>query len=105
MIHRLLSPQLKSFGVEIETEIEYRKGPFFLLGVNIIAIDWIILLKHFHDEVSQRKNDWSLLVSLRGISIEDIEKEDEDKVEIAKWRFVLNSLFRMTRLEILEQVS
>ena len=41
-------------------------------------------------------------MSVRNISIVDIEKEEE--IEVAKWKFVLNSLFRMTRLEILEQL-
>ena len=83
--HSVLSPQLKKSGVEIQPDIKYREGPYFILSVNFVTIDWIIVMRHFNQRVREKENAWS----------------DSNH---SKWRFVLNCLFRMTRLEALEQI-
>ena len=45
--------------IEINTEIEYRKGAFFILSVNVLSIDWIILMKYFHKLAKKRKEAWA----------------------------------------------
>jgi hypothetical protein len=57
-LYRLLTPKLKRRGVTIETEIEYRVGPYFVLAVNIKTIDWWKLLKATHKESVQRQIRW-----------------------------------------------
>lgn len=53
-----MAPQLKRRGVAIETEIEYRVGPYFVLAVNIISIDWTKLIKYSHRLVTKQKKEW-----------------------------------------------
>jgi hypothetical protein len=45
-------------GVTIETEIEYRVGPYFVLAVNIKTIDWWKLIKSTHKDSLQRQARW-----------------------------------------------
>ena len=47
-LYRFMVPQMKLRGITIETEIEYRVGAYFVLGVNINEIDWITLMRHTH---------------------------------------------------------
>uniref|UniRef100_A0A7S3Q6W0 VASt domain-containing protein n=1 Tax=Chaetoceros debilis TaxID=122233 RepID=A0A7S3Q6W0_9STRA len=55
-LYRLFPVQLKGIGAEINTDIEYRKGAFFILSVNVLSIDWIILMRHFHSQGKARKS-------------------------------------------------
>ncbi|KAL7565140.1 hypothetical protein ACA910_021520 [Epithemia clementina (nom. ined.)] len=57
-IYRLLTPRLKRRGVTIETEIEYRVGPYFVLAVNVLRIDWRQLLKATHKVVRLQHERW-----------------------------------------------
>ncbi len=45
-------------GVTIETEIEYRNGPYFVLAVNVKTIDWLKLIKFTNKEVAERNSRW-----------------------------------------------
>jgi hypothetical protein len=49
---------LKRRGVTIETEIEYRVGPYFVLAVNVITVDWQKLIKATHKDVIIRNARW-----------------------------------------------
>ena len=51
-LYRLMEPQLKPRGVTIQTIIEYREGQYFVLAVNILKIDWILLMKWVAVQVS-----------------------------------------------------
>jgi len=53
-----MTPRLKRRGVTIETEIEYRVGPYFVLAVNISTIDWRKLIRATHRDVVQRNARW-----------------------------------------------
>lgn len=44
--------------MNIETEIEYRVGPYFVLAVNVSSIDWTRLIKATHKDVELRKARW-----------------------------------------------
>jgi len=57
-LYRLMIPQLKRRGVMIETEIEYRVGPYFILAVNVKKINWQKLIKFTHRDVLRRRQDW-----------------------------------------------
>lgn len=52
-------PQLRRRGVLIETEIEYRVGPYFVLAVNVKSINWIRLMKFTHRDVAIRRRKWA----------------------------------------------
>mmetsp|Transcript_25656 Transcript_25656/g.39752 ORF Transcript_25656/g.39752 Transcript_25656/m.39752 type:complete len:785 (+) Transcript_25656:323-2677(+) len=56
--YRLLPMELAKRGVIVDTEIEYRVGAFFVLGVNIKSIEWTKLIAHTHQaEVSRQKRN------------------------------------------------
>lgn len=52
---------MKRRGIDIETEIEYRVGPYFVLAVNIRSIDWGKLLKATHKDVAARNSRWKAM--------------------------------------------
>lgn len=68
---RLLKPKLKKRGVTIETEIEYRVGPYFVLAVNVINVDWKRLVKTAHRDVATAKLKWKRAQ----------EERDDDKLD------------------------
>ena len=72
-IYRLLTPRLKRRGVAIETEIEYRVGPYFVLAVNVLRIDWRQLLKATHRAVRLRQERWE-----RRLEEEKQQREEEE---------------------------
>lgn len=53
-----MTPRLKRRGVIIESEIEYRVGPYFVLAVNINTIDWRKLIRATHRDVMHRNVRW-----------------------------------------------
>ena len=57
-MYRLLSPGLAKQGVEVQTDIEYRAGSFFVLGVNITSIDWVKLMSYSNTESRYREERW-----------------------------------------------
>jgi hypothetical protein len=57
-LYRLITPKLMRRGVTVETEIEYRVGPYFVLAVNIKTIDWRKLIKSTHKDAVQRQARW-----------------------------------------------
>ena len=50
----LFPVQLKQIGVSVEADIEFRKGSFFILSVNILSINWIILMRHCYQGLHSR---------------------------------------------------
>ena len=49
---------MKKFGTEVQTDIEYRNNAFFVLSVNVLSIDPILLMKHFHGSAKKRRDAW-----------------------------------------------
>ena len=47
-VSRLMKPQLKERGIDIEAEIEYQQGAFFIVSVNIKSIDWLLFMRFIH---------------------------------------------------------
>ena len=70
--YRLLTPKLKKRGVSIETEIEYRVGPYFVLAINFGKIDWRRLVKSANRDVAERRSRWE-----RDRDTEDTEKASQ----------------------------
>ena len=58
IMYRILSPGLAKQGVEVETDIEYRARSFFVLGVNILSIDWVKLMAYSNAESRYREENW-----------------------------------------------
>ena len=56
---RLMAPQLELRGVTIHTEIEYRAGPYFVLAVNVLEIDWILLMDHTRKMLVRQRRKWT----------------------------------------------
>ncbi|VEU33531.1 unnamed protein product [Pseudo-nitzschia multistriata] len=57
-LYRLLTPRLKRRGVFIESEIEYRVGPYFVLAVNVLGVDWSRLVEKTYVDVNERRAKW-----------------------------------------------
>ena len=60
-----MGPQLQIRGVDIQTEIEYRSGQYFVLAVNIIDIDWIMLFDHTAKHLAREQKRWMKEQKLR----------------------------------------
>ena len=109
-IYRLLTPRLRRRGVVIETEIEYRVGPYFVLAVNVLRIDWRQLLHATHRVVYLRKKRWLL---------EEEEKQQQQQVELngshppapqkepsawMQWKEYLLHVLQLTRHDIVAHI-
>jgi len=57
-LYRLIGPRLEQRGVSIQTDIEYRTGPFFVIAVEVKNIDWILLMEHTARQWARRKREW-----------------------------------------------
>ncbi len=62
--------------------------------MNVIAIDWIIVMRYFNQKVQERKLEWT----------ESVRSLEDANAETTSWQFMLNDIFRMTKLEIVEQL-
>lgn len=103
-LYRLLKPKMKRRGVMIETEIEYRVGPYFVLAVNIGTIDWGKLIKATQKEVTAREARWK--ASQRQKALEggsELEGEKEPGYWRKKWEG-FRHFFRMTRFDMIAHV-
>ena len=95
---RLLTPRLKRRGVTIETEIEYRIGPYFVLAVNVKKVEWRRLVKAAFRDVSEAKNRWIL---------EQEERNDEENKPVAAkpHRSFLVSMYGLTKMTKFEAMA
>jgi hypothetical protein len=92
-----LTPRLKKRGVVIETEIEYRVGPYFVLAVNIISVDWRRLVKMTHRDVEIRNKKW------QDENDEEAEGESRSSGVIVNFvRFALRTT-KLTKFDVLAQ--
>eukprot|EP00804_Cyclotella_cryptica_P021637 CCRYP_020652-RB/>CCRYP_020652-RB protein AED:0.16 eAED:0.16 QI:30/1/1/1/1/0.66/3/1861/1013 len=57
-LFRLMGPQLQQRGVTIQTDIEYRSGQYFVLAVNVLHIDWILLMDYTAKQLTRRRRRW-----------------------------------------------
>jgi hypothetical protein len=95
-LYNLLKPRLKRRGVTIETEIEYRVGPYFVLAVNITTIDWRRLIRATHRDVNLRKVRWE--ENRRNENFE--HEEGEMKGPLMRWMEYFKRLFRLTKYDV-----
>jgi hypothetical protein len=98
-MYSLLTPRLKRRGVIIETEIEYRVGPYFVLAVNIQNVHWRRLVKTANRDVAERRLRWKQ-------ETETDEKEnDPSRASVAcDLMPTCFRLVRLTRIDILAQL-
>ena len=54
----LIGPRLEQRGVSIQTDIEYRTGPFFVIAVEVNNIDWMLLMEHTANQWARQKREW-----------------------------------------------
>uniref|UniRef100_A0A7S2V8H4 C2H2-type domain-containing protein n=1 Tax=Entomoneis paludosa TaxID=265537 RepID=A0A7S2V8H4_9STRA len=100
-IYRLLTPRLKRKGVMIETEIEYRVGPYFVLAVNIINIDWRRLLKATHRDVEARNTRWKQAKAVEKEGSGDDKKEEKKQPSaFAQFREYLMQVSKLTQHDV-----
>ena len=88
--------RLKRRGVFIESEIEYRVGPYFVLAVNVLSVDWHRLVKMTYKDAVDRRAKWMKTT------------ESDDAKEGVTRRYgpfaSLIRLFKMTSIEVLAGV-
>ena len=92
-----MTPRLRRRGVVIETEIEYRVGPYFVLAVNILNVHWRRLVRVAHRDVAERRAKWKI----------EQESEDPKKAKKTRTAGIVETcvrLTRLTRIEVLAQV-
>ena len=84
---------MKRRGVFIECEIGYRVGPYFVLAVNVLAVDWRRLVKRTYEDVAERRSKW----------MKAAESGDAKEGVIRRYGPLasLIRLFKMTSMEVL----
>jgi hypothetical protein len=97
-LYMLLKPRLKRRGIEIETEIEYRVGAFFVLGVNVKTVNWRRLVKTANRDVAERKSRWS-----KENEADEEGKETNQMGVVLSFVLLCYRLTRMTKYEVLAQ--
>lgn len=92
---------MRKRGVTIETEIEYRVGPYFVLAINIESIDWRRLIKATYRDVSLRKARW------QKESQRDEQTEHQDIETKSRYKCIMNrvrGIYNITMFDILAQL-
>lgn len=56
-LYRLIGPRLAQRGVSIQTDIEYRTGPFFVIAVEFVNIDWILLMEYTAKQWARQRRE------------------------------------------------
>lgn len=111
-LHRLLTPRLRRRGVTIETGIEYRTGPYFVIAINITHLSWERLIKATYKEVMQRKQKWHEREEEENHDHEGKEDKETDKLKerLQQWPVIRNcaecfaQMRRLTRYDVLAQL-
>lgn len=85
---------MKRRGVFIESEIEYRVGPYFVLAVNVLSVDWTRLLKMTYKDVVDRRAKWI-----------KIAESDHAKEGVARSYGPLASLMRLSKMTSMEVLA
>jgi hypothetical protein len=99
-LYRLLTPKLMRRGVTIETEIEYRVGPYFVLAVNIKTIDWWKLIKTTRKDTLLRQARWEK--ERRKTGNVDRDGKVKDAFYRSKWSF-LQGYFSLSTFDVIER--
>jgi hypothetical protein len=93
---RMLTPRLKRRGIVIETEIEYRVGPYFVLAVNVKSVNWRKLVKRANRDVAERKARWK-----KDNESENSEKDSKQPGFVMSYLMYFYRLSRLTRYEVM----
>ena len=70
-------------------------GPFFILSINVLSIDWILVMKYFHTIVKRRRD--ALWKSKPYGEMKPIGRT-------GKFQFAMSMIFQLTALEAFEQI-
>lgn len=91
---------MKRRGVSIETDIEYRVGPYFVLAVNVTKVDWRRLVKSAHRDVAEATRRWR----------KELEERDEEYADelpqgvIMSFLVLCYGLTKLTKFEVMAQL-
>jgi hypothetical protein len=99
-LYRLIGPRLAQRGVSIQTDIEYRTGPFFVIAVEFVNIDWILLMEYTAKQwARQRREQITRDQQKLNQSVKDSTKSDGDGAaeEDKKKRFDVRKLLKELR--------
>ncbi len=100
LICSLIGPRLEQRGVSIQTDIEYRTGPFFVIAVEVNNIDWILLMEHTARQWARRKREWVRDQRVResvAASKRRLENDEDDEKKTKKKRSLPEILIAIRR--------
>ena len=97
--HSLLTPKLKKRGVVIETDIEYRVGPYFVLAVNVMKVDWKKQVKAAYRDVAAAKSKWKQEQEEKDEERSDAKTESIATAFMSSWY----GLTKLTEFEVIAQ--
>jgi hypothetical protein len=103
-----MAPQLKPRGVSVETEIEYRVGPYFIIAVNVLSVSWIMFMKFSYKDNRLRKQKWAQEQSrrekLREGTAEEGKATDAEE-EPSKLKRALQSIQRLRKWTLFDIIA
>ena len=102
-LYRLIGPQLKRRGVRINTEIQYRVGPYFILAVNVEKIDWIKLIKFTHKSDMKRRRAWEEGHDRRE-ELNETEDDNESNGWLAQLIRTVDAIRSVTAIDFIAQM-
>jgi len=97
-----LTPRFKRRGVAIETEIDYRVGPYFVLVVNIRGINWKRLIETTAKNEAKRRAKW--LEEQQDSARDEKEAEKKDLLK-GLLRDSFQSVIRVFKLSVDDVLS
>lgn len=103
-LYRLLKPKMNRRGITIETEIEYRVGPYFVLAVNIRSIDWGKFILANQKDVANRESRWKAQKRQKALEEGSQAGEETNANKFQKGCEMLNHFRRMTKFDMIAQV-
>jgi len=108
-LYRLIGPRLEQRGVSIQTDIEYRTGPFFVIAVEVNNIDWILLMEHTANQWARQKREWirdqrvrqSVAASEKHLGNKDTEKKTKKKRSVPEILIAIRRRYFPSRNEVI----
>ena len=103
-----MAPQLTPRGVSVETEIEYRVGPYFIIAVNVLSVNWAMFMRYSHKDNLDRNKKWAQKQSrrekLRQGTAEEGKAADADE-EPSKLKRAIQYIHRLRHLTLFDVIA
>ena len=103
-----MAPQLKPRGVSVEAEIEYRVGPYFIIAVNVLSVNWVMFMRFSNKDHLDRNKKWAQERSRReklqqGTAEEGKAADSEE--EPSKLKHTVQYIQRLRQLTLFDVIA